>query len=116
MTTIASPHPTPAEPVPLDTIPISPAKEDGEMSASDENAKPATNGNVNGDNVTVFHDPDNFTVIHPLMNTWTLWFTKPPSGKVSHHYIVLQTLVRATLTDLRIGRQLERSTQRSRHL
>ena len=35
-----------------------------------------------GDNVTVFHDPNNFNVKHPLMNQWTLWFTKPPSGKV----------------------------------
>lgn len=27
--------------------------------------------------VTVFHDPKNFTVKHPLMHKWTLWFTKP---------------------------------------
>jgi translation initiation factor 4E len=30
--------------------------------------------------LTVFHDPKNFTVKHPLMNTWTLWFTKTPSA------------------------------------
>jgi translation initiation factor 4E len=30
----------------------------------------------------VFHDAENFNVKHPLMHTWTLWFTKPPSGKV----------------------------------
>lgn len=30
--------------------------------------------------ITIFHDPDNFTVKHPLANTWTLWFTKPPKG------------------------------------
>lgn len=30
--------------------------------------------------VTVFHDPINFNVKHPLMNTWTLWFTKTPSA------------------------------------
>jgi translation initiation factor 4E len=35
-----------------------------------------------GDSITVFHDPENFNVKHPLMNDWTLWFTKPPSGKV----------------------------------
>jgi translation initiation factor 4E len=35
-----------------------------------------------GDIVTVFHDPENFNVKHPLMHEWTLWFTKPPSGKV----------------------------------
>lgn len=36
----------------------------------------------NGDAVTVFHDPEHFNVKHPLMHKWTLWFTKPPSGKV----------------------------------
>jgi translation initiation factor 4E len=36
----------------------------------------------NEENVTVFHDPNNFNVKHPLMHEWTLWFTKPPSGKV----------------------------------
>jgi len=65
----------PTEPVPLDTIPISP---DGGM-------KDATNGTSNGDRdekvVTVFDDPSNFNVKHQLQNTWTLWFTKPPSGK-----------------------------------
>jgi hypothetical protein len=61
-------------PVPLDTIPISP---EGGNAASD--AAPTTNS---GDVVTVFHDPENFNVKHPLAHTWTLWFTKPPSGKV----------------------------------
>lgn len=37
---------------------------------------------TNGDAITVFHDPENFNVKHPLMHEWTLWFTKPPSGKV----------------------------------
>ena len=57
--------------VDLSTIPISPV--DG-----DENKKPE----VESEQVTVFHDKDNFNVKHPLMNKWTLWFTKPPSGKV----------------------------------
>lgn len=35
-----------------------------------------------GDAVTVFHNPEDFNVKHPLMHEWTLWFTKPPSGKV----------------------------------
>lgn len=50
---------------------------------NDENTAPgvATDEKANGD-VTVFHDPENFTVKHPLMHEWTLWFTKPPSGKV----------------------------------
>lgn len=30
--------------------------------------------------ITVFHDANNFNVKHPLANTWTLWFTKPPRG------------------------------------
>jgi len=41
----------------------------------------ATNGPTS-DIVTVFHDAENFNVKHPLANTWTLWFTKPPTGKV----------------------------------
>ncbi|OLL24746.1 Eukaryotic translation initiation factor 4E-1 [Neolecta irregularis DAH-3] len=30
---------------------------------------------------TVFHDPENFNLKHPLINKWTLWYTKPPSQK-----------------------------------
>jgi translation initiation factor 4E len=30
--------------------------------------------------LTVFHDPKNFNIKHPLMHTWTLWFTKTPSA------------------------------------
>jgi translation initiation factor 4E len=44
-------------------------------------AASATNG-ASSDIVTVFHDAENFNVKHPLANTWTLWFTKPPTGKV----------------------------------
>lgn len=57
--------------VDLTTIPVSPSgeKESAEAKSGD---KP----------VTVFHDKDNFTHKHPLQNKWTLWFTKPPSGKV----------------------------------
>lgn len=83
----------PSSPVPLDTIPISPAdgangpKEtatngDG---TTDENTRPGGGKkpeHVENDQITVFHDPDNFNVKHPLMHEWTLWFTKPPSGKV----------------------------------
>lgn len=57
--------------VDLSTIPISPnGKEDAGETKDD------------GKTVTVFHDKDNFNVKHPLQNKWTLWFTKPPSGKV----------------------------------
>lgn len=61
------------QPVPLDTIPISPEGAVGNGGDSFSNSEP----------VTVFHDADNFNVKHPLMNKWTLWFTKPPTGKVS---------------------------------
>ncbi|OKL63041.1 Eukaryotic translation initiation factor 4E-1 [Talaromyces atroroseus] len=47
----------------------------------------------NGDVVTVFHDPENFNVKHPLMNEWTLWFTKPPSGKGDNWNDLLKEVV-----------------------
>ena len=65
----------PSEPVPLDTIPISP---NGDDKAADESAD---NDTGNGNIITVFHDANNFNVKHPLAHSWTLWFTKPPSGK-----------------------------------
>ncbi|KAF2102374.1 eukaryotic translation initiation factor 4E [Rhizodiscina lignyota] len=77
MASLASPGPAavnPASPVPLDTIPVSP---EGGITGAD--GQPSEY--VDGEPVTVFHDPDNFNVKHPLMNSWTLWFTKPPSGK-----------------------------------
>jgi translation initiation factor 4E len=62
-----------SEQVDLTTIPISP---DGEK-------QPATDGALDSDKpITVFHDKENFNVKHPLANKWTLWFTKPASGKV----------------------------------
>ena len=72
----------PQSPVPLDTIPISPGAEDDEATAT----KTAT---FDPDQIrTVFDDPQNFNVKHPLANTWTLWFTKPPSGKVGAHRLL----------------------------
>ncbi|KAK8122023.1 hypothetical protein PG984_010693 [Apiospora sp. TS-2023a] len=59
------------EQVDLKTIPVSPEGEHEENSAVDSDGKL----------VTVFHDKDNFNVKHPLQNKWTLWFTKPSSGK-----------------------------------
>ena len=56
--------------VDLSTIPISP------------NGKEESDAVDSGKPVTVFHDKDNFNVKHQLQNKWTLWFTKPPSGKV----------------------------------
>lgn len=55
--------------VDLSTIPIDPKGEAATDSKDDKD-------------ITVFHDKDNFNVKHPLQNKWTLWFTKPPSGKV----------------------------------
>jgi translation initiation factor 4E len=86
----------PASPVDLSTIPISP---DG---ATDENKKP--NGDAANEQITVFHDKDNFNVKHPLMHKWTLWFTKPPSGKVGLRRLALFTLYPI---DTFAGRQLE---------
>lgn len=72
--------PNPNQQVPLDTIPISPSdKTSGE---SKDETSVTTTTSSDGEIRTVFHDPENFNVKHPLMNTWTLWFTKPPSGKV----------------------------------
>ncbi|KAK5050985.1 hypothetical protein LTR84_003544 [Exophiala bonariae] len=44
---------------------------------SDENVAPSSYDEIK----TVFHDVNNFNVKHPLLNTWSLWFTKPPSSK-----------------------------------
>lgn len=42
---------------------------------------------------TVFHDVNNFNVKHPLMNQWSLWFTKPPSGKGDNWNDLLKEVV-----------------------
>ncbi|CRK33292.1 hypothetical protein BN1723_003963 [Verticillium longisporum] len=64
-------NPTANEQVDLTTIPVSPGgdKPEGGVTSSSDDVK------------TVFHDKENFNVKHPLQNKWTLWFTKPPSGK-----------------------------------
>ncbi|KAI8955020.1 translation initiation factor eIF 4e-like domain-containing protein [Xylaria longipes] len=61
-----------SEQVDLTTIPISPN--------GDKNGEKADAASAD-QLVTVFHDKDNFNVKHPLQNKWTLWFTKPSSGK-----------------------------------
>ena len=70
-----TPAPNPTEPVPLDTIPISP---NGELTEVPNGTNKFEDGE---DIVTVFDDLANFNVKHQLQHTWTLWFTKPPSGK-----------------------------------
>lgn len=73
---MASPAPPAAsnmdQQVDLSTIPISPSGDKAADSTKDADGKV----------VTVFHDKENFNVKHQLQNKWTLWFTKPPSGKV----------------------------------
>ncbi len=74
-TTGPTPVPDAGEPVPLDTIPVSP---NGAMTDVTNGADKFADGEQI---VTVFDDPANFNVKHQLQHTWTLWFTKPPSGK-----------------------------------
>jgi len=101
MTEVAS---MPKSPVPLDTIPVSP---NGDIDA--DNEKASTNGS--SDVVTVFHDAENFNVKHPLAHTWTLWFTKPPSGKVRS---TGDFVIRSDID--RLVARLERAAQRSHQL
>jgi translation initiation factor 4E len=61
---------------PLETVPISP---DTTINTGDSDTSTAMD---EAPLTTVFHNPEHFNVKHPLMNKWTLWFTKPPSGKV----------------------------------
>jgi len=91
--------------VPLDTIPISPTENSGEG----QEQSSTTNSGGEGEIRTVFHDPENFNVKHPLMNTWTLWFTKPPSGKVRQ--CLASPMACSMLTDA--GRQLGRAAEGS---
>ena len=88
MAEVASSNPAPNEAVPLDSIPVSPG---GAMTD-------ATNGTAAGKDgkdepiITVFDDPANFNVKHQLQHTWTLWFTKPPSGKQDWHELLKEVI------------------------
>jgi Eukaryotic initiation factor 4E len=65
-------------------------------SVNDENNAPVTSSpatTASGNNVTVFHDPENFNVKHPLQNQWTLWFTKPSTGKIDNWNDLLKEVV-----------------------
>jgi Eukaryotic initiation factor 4E len=65
-------------------------------SINDENTAPATSSpatTASGNNVTVFHDPENFNVKHPLQNQWTLWYTKPSTGKIDNWNDLLKEVV-----------------------
>lgn len=78
----------PSEQVDLSSIPISPEGENG-----DENKNPNKNTNSLDEQVTVFHDRDNFNVKHPLMHKWTLWFTKPSTGKADNWNELLKKVI-----------------------
>lgn len=80
MAAAATESPMMDEQVDLTTIPVDPAGKEDSSDVKDD--KP----------VTVFHDKDNFNVKHPLQNKWTLWFTKPPSGKVRNTILARQFL------------------------
>lgn len=75
-----------ASPVDLSTIPISP---DGQ----DKPQEKSSSGPTGQEQITVFHDPDNFNVKHPLMHKWTLWFTKPATGKVDNWNDLLKEII-----------------------
>lgn len=70
---------------PLTEIPINPP---GQEDNEDDNAAEGAN-----EQLTVFHSAENFNVKHPLMNKWTLWFTKPPSGKGENWNDLLKEVV-----------------------
>lgn len=76
------------EPVPLDSIPVSPGgamtdATNGADAAADDSKEPI---------ITVFDDPANFNVKHQLQHKWTLWFTKPPSGKQDWHELLKEVI------------------------
>lgn len=71
--------------------PPGPTAVNGDAANDDkENAVPALS---QSENITVFHDVSNFNVKHPLMNTWTLWFTRPPSSKGDNWNDLLKEVV-----------------------
>ncbi|PWW76908.1 eukaryotic translation initiation factor 4E [Tuber magnatum] len=80
--TKASSSAIPDEQRPLDQIPISPPN--GEV--EEETGEGGLGLPGNKQQLTVFHSPDNFNVKHPLMNKWTLWYTKPPSNKGENNW------------------------------
>ena len=95
--------PNPSQQVPLDTIPISPVDGNDSSEGQDKSASANTDDGAR----TVFHDPENFNVKHPLMNTWTLWFTKPPSGKVRHCSVLGVDCSMLTTAGRQLGRTAE---------
>ncbi|KAI8585701.1 translation initiation factor eIF 4e-like domain-containing protein [Geranomyces variabilis] len=46
----------------------------------------SASGNAEDDLMTVFEDPVNFNVKHPLQNRWTLWFDNPQKRTGQHNW------------------------------
>ncbi|OZJ05458.1 hypothetical protein BZG36_01644 [Bifiguratus adelaidae] len=64
---------------PIESTPFT-TTEDGSTKPENTSADTQENGsNANGNDAitTVFQDPVNYNVIHPLQNQWTLWFDNP---------------------------------------
>ncbi|KAK6528808.1 eukaryotic translation initiation factor 4E [Orbilia ellipsospora] len=73
------------EPQDLSNAPLTPAlPQDGSSAPSQDDIR---------DQLTVFHSPENFTVKHPLMNKWTLWFTRPPNKNDTSWHEALKEVV-----------------------
>jgi hypothetical protein len=70
-----------------------------EQHSSMANASDATahTSSTADENITVFHDRLNYTVKHPLQNTWTLWFDSP--GKKANIVSWSQNLKEVTSVD-----------------
>ncbi len=56
----------------------SPSTSAFKMATEDPVTVPDTTATYEGPK-SVFHDPQDFSIIHPLSKKWTLWFTKPPT-------------------------------------
>lgn len=84
-TTTATTTSTPASAVANMTVPLHSANaelknKDKERQRSDSAVTSSTQGGGNA--AKGLEHLENFTCKHPLMNEWTLWFTKPPTGRV----------------------------------
>lgn len=53
-----------------------------EKSKEKESPESAVTSSAQNSAAKSLENLENFTCKHPLMNEWTLWFTKPPTGKV----------------------------------
>ena len=66
---------------------------------SQESEDELEEGEIREDIITVFHDAVRFNVKHPLINNWTLWYTRPSNGKVCPYPSFLLPLFDSTPTN-----------------